>query len=111
MANRSAFMYFIIGGVVGILLGAVLNNAVIGLGIGLGVAAIGYFLTQRGGGSASFSGGGSGRGNAYQQLLAKARGDKGLADRLIAYEQKRNPSGSRNEWAADALDRWNRDRS
>ena len=110
MTNQSAFMYFIIGGVVGVLLGAVLNNAVIGLGIGLGVAAIGYFLAQRGGSNPSF-GGGRGRGNAYQQLLAKARGDKGLADRLIAYEQKRNPNGSRNEWAADALDRWNRDRS
>ena len=110
MTNRSAFMYFVIGGVVGILLGTILNNAIIGLGVGLGVAAIGYFLAQRGGSGASFSGGRN-RGNAYQQLLAKARGDKGLADRLIAYEQKRNPNGSRNEWAADALDRWNRDRS
>ena len=112
MNNQSAFTYFIIGGVVGILLGAVSGSAVLGLSIGLGVAAIGYFMTQRGGG-VSFGGGGrsGGRRGAYQQLLAKARGDKGLAQRLMAYEQKRNPHGTQEEWAADALDRWNRDRS
>ena len=111
MNTQNAFTYFIIGGVVGVLLGAVIGDPIIGLGIGLGIAAIGYFLAQRsGGGSASF-GGGRSQGRAYPQLLAKARGDKGLVERLMAYEQKRNPGGSRDEWAADALDRWNRDRS
>ena len=111
MTNQNAFMYFVIGGVVGILLGGLLQNPVAGLAIGLGVAAVGYFMTQRNGTSTFTSGRGGGRGGAYQQLLAKARGDKALAERLMAYEQKRNPNGSRNEWAADALDRWNRDRS
>ncbi|MGB1249998.1 MAG: hypothetical protein ACPG8W_05150 [Candidatus Promineifilaceae bacterium] len=111
MANRSAFMYFVIGGVIGILLGSILQNPVAGLAIGLGVAGAGYFLGQRNGGAPSFGGGRSAGRGAYQALLAKARGDKSLAERLITYEQKRNPGGSRNEWAADALDRWNRDRS
>lgn len=109
MSNRNVFTYFIIGAVVGILLGTLLNNPVLGLAIGLGIAALGYFLAQRGGGI-SLSGGSRNR-NAYQQLLAKAGGDKGLADRLVAYERKRNPNGSADEWAADALERWKRDRT
>lgn len=56
------------------------------------------------------NGGGSQTG-AYRALMAKAGQDSSLVERLIAYEQKRNPHGTRNEWAADALDRWERDRT
>ncbi len=56
------------------------------------------------------SGNGNQRG-AYKVLLAKARGDSALVERLVTYEQKRNPRGTRTEWVADALDRWERDRA
>lgn len=55
-------------------------------------------------------GGGSQRG-AYNALLAKSGGDSALVERLVAYEQKRNPRGTRSEWVIDALDRWERDRT
>ena len=45
-----------------------------------------------------------------QTLLRQARGDRALAERLIEYEQQRNPDANRQVWIADAIDRWERDR-
>lgn len=45
----------------------------------------------------------------YQRLLARARGDSALADRLVAHEAQRNPAGSRAQHLQSALDRWERD--
>jgi hypothetical protein len=52
-----------------------------------------------------------GGGSQYDVLLAKAGGDVALVERLVTYEQKRNPTSTRSEWVADALDRWERDRT
>ncbi|NJK63905.1 MAG: hypothetical protein HC921_15570 [Synechococcaceae cyanobacterium SM2_3_1] len=46
----------------------------------------------------------------YQSFVEKARGDRALVDRLITYEQRLNPDGTRSQWLTDALDRWDRDR-
>lgn len=45
----------------------------------------------------------------YYDLRRKARGDEALVERLIAYEQRRNPRASRQQWLQDAIDRWERD--
>lgn len=45
----------------------------------------------------------------YQALWRKARGDTALVERLIAYEQQRNPQDGRHQWLQDAIDRWERD--
>ncbi|MEZ4642864.1 MAG: zinc ribbon domain-containing protein [Chloroflexota bacterium] len=45
----------------------------------------------------------------YQDLRRKARGDTSLVERLIAYEQRRNPRASRQQWLQDAIARWERD--
>jgi len=45
----------------------------------------------------------------YQDLLVRSRFDRDRADRLIAYEQRRNPMGSRAEAIKSAIERWERD--
>jgi hypothetical protein len=44
----------------------------------------------------------------YRDLLTKARAP-GTADRLIAYERARTPTGTRLDWLRDANERWERD--
>ncbi len=109
---KNILVYLLIGALVGILVGSMVGDVMLGVLIGLALGVAAYVMRQRGG---SFSGGrgghASGGRGAYKTLLAKARGDKALVERLIAYEQKRNPSGTRNEWVTDALDRWERDRT
>lgn len=46
---------------------------------------------------------------AYRTLLAKARGDRALVERLITYEQKRDVRGTRLTWIQSANTRWERD--
>lgn len=46
---------------------------------------------------------------AYRALLAKAHGDRALAERMITYEQKRDPHGTRLIWIQSAIARWERD--
>jgi hypothetical protein len=45
----------------------------------------------------------------YRQLLAKARGDSDLVERLVAYERQRNPDAGRSRLLQNAIDRWERD--
>jgi hypothetical protein len=45
----------------------------------------------------------------YQDLLAKARFDRDRVERLIDYEKRRNPFGSRSELLKSAIERWERD--
>ncbi len=45
----------------------------------------------------------------YQNLLRKTQGDEKLAERLIQYEQRRNPYATREELIANAIARWERD--
>ena len=100
----------VIGVLIGALVGGLAGNLGLGMVVGLGLAVAGYFM-QNGAGSL---GGGrvkSGGRGAYNALLAKARGDEALVERLVTYEQERNPRGTRTEWVADALDRWERDRT
>lgn len=108
--NRSIFYYLVIGAVVGLLLSGVVGDPFIGVGLGLVIGLVAFFLRNRmggkGGGRGSFGGG-----DAYQELLAKARGDQSLVNRLMAFEEKRNPNGNKQQWADDALDRWERDRA
>ncbi|HOG47968.1 MAG TPA: hypothetical protein PLB78_15170, partial [Anaerolineae bacterium] len=49
------------------------------------------------------------RGSAYKRLLARVRGDKALAKRLVEYEARRTPEAGREELAERALDRLERD--
>ena len=106
--NRSIFYYLVIGAVVGLLLSGVIGDPLIGVGAGLVIGLVAFFLRNHMGGN---GGGSIGGGGAYQELLAKARGDKSLVNRLMAFEEKRNPNGNKHQWAADALDRWERDRT
>ena len=107
--NRNTIFTILVGAAVGLLLGNVIGNAVLGLilGLALGVGAIVMQGRTMGLGGSRRVGGRS----AYQELLAKAGGDQSLVDRLIAFEQKRNPSGTKQQWTEDALDRWLRDRA
>ncbi len=104
--NRSILYYLLIGGVVGLVLSTVVGDPYIGLAVGVAIG-LGAWLVR---GRLAGGRGGGGSGRAYQELMAKARGDSALVERLIKFEQKRNPEGSRNDWVADALDRWERDR-
>ncbi|MGK7873118.1 MAG: hypothetical protein AB4426_07335 [Xenococcaceae cyanobacterium] len=45
----------------------------------------------------------------YQKLLQKARGDKGLVERLIEYERQYSPSSDRIGLLQDAIYRWERE--
>ena len=45
----------------------------------------------------------------YRQLLAKARGDRALVERLVEYERQRNPGAARSVLLRNAIDRWERD--
>lgn len=103
--NRSFFYFLIIGAVVGLVLSNVVGSPLVGMGVGLGIALAAFVVTRRGSGGAALS-----RGGTYDELLSKARGDASLVERLIAFEEKRNPNGTRQDWVADALDRWERDR-
>jgi predicted RNA-binding Zn-ribbon protein involved in translation (DUF1610 family) len=47
---------------------------------------------------------------AYTRLLQQARGDRDLAERLIAYERNRRPDATRLQHIEDAISRWQRDR-
>lgn len=103
----SIAVYIIIGVMLGALIAQLSGNLLLGGIVLLGIIAV-YFLPSREKGGV----GGINRltGNAYQQLVTKANGDKALADRLIKFEQKKNPDLSYEEAAEFALDRWNRDR-
>jgi uncharacterized membrane protein YeaQ/YmgE (transglycosylase-associated protein family) len=107
---KNILAYILIGSLVGILIGSLTRNVPLGLIIGIALGMAGYVM-QRRGGSLSRGGRASSRRGAYNVLLGKARGDEALVERLIAYEQKRNPRGTRTEWVSDALDRWERDRT
>lgn len=50
------------------------------------------------------------RDQLYKDLLAKCRGDKNLAERLIAYERKHAPSANGEELIRSAIQRWEQDR-
>jgi hypothetical protein len=41
--------------------------------------------------------------------LQKVGGDHEAVERLVAFEQERNPNGTRISWLKDAIDRWQRD--
>ncbi len=45
----------------------------------------------------------------YDSLMLRARGNQSIVERLIAFEQERNPDGDREQWISDALVRWKRD--
>ncbi len=45
----------------------------------------------------------------YDSLMLRARHDQPLVERLISFEQSRNPEGDREQWISDALARWKRD--
>jgi len=45
----------------------------------------------------------------YDSLMLRARGNQPIVERLIAFEQERNPDGDREQWISDALIRWKRD--
>lgn len=103
--NRSILYYLAIGAVIGLLLSNFVGSPLVGVGVGLAIGLGAWVMRGRGGSVGTVGGGG-----VYQELLSKARGDKALVERLVAFEQKRNPNGSRQDWVADALDRWERDR-
>ncbi len=44
-----------------------------------------------------------------RKLLIRARGDQAVANRLIAFEQQRQPTATRGDWIIAALERWERD--
>ena len=44
-----------------------------------------------------------------RKLTLRASGDKALVERLIAFEQKRQPSATRRSCVIAALERWERD--
>jgi hypothetical protein len=45
----------------------------------------------------------------YNELLIKVRWDRAIADRLIEYEYKKEPTADRNELIKRAIERWERD--
>lgn len=45
----------------------------------------------------------------YHRLLAKARGDRELVERLLEYERQRDPSAAKSALLRNAIDRWERD--
>ena len=45
----------------------------------------------------------------YMDLLTKVRGDREIAERVIAYEQRLFPQANRREWLLRAIDRWVQD--
>jgi ABC-type nickel/cobalt efflux system permease component RcnA len=47
----------------------------------------------------------------YQQLVDRTRGDRNLAQKLIAYERQRTPTANRLQLLQNAIYRWDRDRS
>ncbi|HFE37592.1 MAG TPA: hypothetical protein ENK06_04105 [Gammaproteobacteria bacterium] len=104
--DRSILYFLLTGATVGLILNGFVGNPWLGLGIGVVIGLLAWLLRGRLG-KRTISGL---KGNVYQELLSKAHGDKSLVERLIGYEQKRNPDGVRQDWVADALDRWERDR-
>ena len=44
-----------------------------------------------------------------RKLVVRAGGDQALVERLIAFEQKRQPNASRRALVIAALERWERD--
>jgi hypothetical protein len=66
--------------------------------------AIYYFVRQY-----SKSSGGMEK-QLYQQLLQRTKGDRQLADRLIAYERQRHREANRVQILQNAIYRWDRDR-
>ena len=66
---------------------------------------IAYYATRQ-----SASSGASLDKQLYQQLLARAGGDRKMVDRLIQYEQKRHPDSNRLQLLQNAIYRWDRDR-
>jgi heme exporter protein D len=72
--------------------------------IALAVGAV-YAVTQ----SRASSSGGMEK-QLQQQLLRRAKGDKKLVERLIQYEQQRNPNSNRLQLLQNAIYHWDRDR-
>ena len=100
------YFYLIIGVMVGLLLTTILNDALVGMGIGLAIALVAYFIpTLRNHKAAS-----SATTYYYDDLVKAARGDKALANRLIDFERKKAPEASKERLARLALERWERDR-
>ena len=99
-----------IGLMLGLLLSSILPaQRLLGLGIGIVIGAVGYFLPVGLPGGKKIELPFNQESRLYEQLLNKARGDKALVNRLIAYEKKLSPNGSRAELVRAALDRWERD--
>ncbi len=42
-------------------------------------------------------------------LIAKVRGDRSLAERLVDFERQQLPHGNRITWIRNAIERWERD--
>ena len=45
----------------------------------------------------------------YNDLLQKVNGDRSVLERLVTFEQKQIPDGTRMIWLQKAIERWNRD--
>jgi predicted nucleic acid-binding Zn-ribbon protein len=45
----------------------------------------------------------------YEDLLLRVRGDRDIAERLIAFEKRHSPNGNLTMWLRDAIRRWQRD--
>jgi hypothetical protein len=45
----------------------------------------------------------------YDDLLRKVGGDRMAADRLVEFEHRRTPGGSRLAWIRRAIERWEKD--
>lgn len=104
---RHIVMLVIAGLVVPFALGPGSTSMVWAVALVAGVAVVIYFPWGKLAGRGS---GGDDGGFRYAELVRKARGDAGLANRLIAYEQARNPSASRARHIRDAIERLDYDR-
>ncbi|MDX1933181.1 MAG: zinc ribbon domain-containing protein [Capsulimonadales bacterium] len=82
----------------------------IGLPVVLLLALILLFVVRNPRNGAGFRRPGNEEQALYNRLLEQARGDRALAERLIAYEAKRNPHSDRRQHLQDAIERWERDR-
>jgi hypothetical protein len=91
-----------IGLAIGLLLAPLMRQPWIGLLIGVVLTLILVFWPWR-------ERGDSGESDAYDEMLAKARGDRALVERLVKYELDRDHAITRAQAVNRALDRWSRD--
>ncbi len=47
--------------------------------------------------------------NLYEELLSKVGADHSVANRLIDFEQRKMPNGTRADWIKNAIQRWELD--